>query len=207
MKPIASLALAAFLLSSVFANEPAAAGVTLVVEFIELDKGTLTERLLDHEFETDATDLRHEIQELVRNEEATVVGTAIVHTRSGQRAKTESILEVIYPTEAEKDRPAAFETRNVGITLEVDPQVGPDGQIIDVNLVPELVEHVDDVEHGPTAEGVPVKMPLFHTAKLTTSVSVPNGRYVLLGTTNLFEPADPNRKDPIVLVFLRASAH
>src|SRR5437588_2055342 len=36
--------------------------------------------------------------------------------------------------------PTAFETRNTGVTLEVEPVVGPDGVTIDLNLVPQVVE-------------------------------------------------------------------
>ena len=36
--------------------------------------------------------------------------------------------------------PTAFETRNTGVTLEVEPVVGPDGITIDLNLVPQVVE-------------------------------------------------------------------
>ena len=36
--------------------------------------------------------------------------------------------------------PSSFETRNTGVTLEVEPVVGPDGDTIDLNLVPKVVE-------------------------------------------------------------------
>jgi hypothetical protein len=183
------------------------ASITLVVEFIELEQAELTELCIEHDFTTDATDIRVTLQEMIDDDDATVVSTAILHTRSGQRAKTESIREVIYTSEVSEEHPVKFETRNVGMTLEVDPVVSADGKTIDVNLVPELTEHVDDVELGPTASGVPVNAPIFHTAKVTTSVTVPNGRYVLVGSTKLHEPAHPLREHPIVLIFLRATAH
>ncbi|MEM8952958.1 MAG: hypothetical protein AAGD22_02290 [Verrucomicrobiota bacterium] len=153
-----------------------ASGVTLVVEFIELEQSNLTELCLNYDFDSDATNLRVALQEMIDEDDATVAATAIVHTRSGQRAKTEAIEEFIYTNEIEESHPTGFETRNVGLTLEVDPVVSNDGKEIDVNLVPELTQHLDEVELGPTASGVPIKAPRFHTAKITTSVTVSNGR-------------------------------
>ncbi|MEM7146388.1 MAG: hypothetical protein AAF591_14730 [Verrucomicrobiota bacterium] len=189
------------------APKPHSTGITLIVEFIELEQGDLTELCLNHDFTTDATDLRVSLQEMIDDDDATVAATAILHTRSGQRAKTEAIEEIIYTNEIDESHPTGFETRNVGLTLEVDPVVSADGKQIDVNLVPELTQHVDDIELGPTSAGVPVKAPIFHTAKITTSVTVSNGRYALLGSTQLAEPANPYFENPIVLVLLRATAH
>ena len=63
------------------------------------------------------------IEKMLERGEATLVTTLSVIARSGQRARTSDIYEVIYPTEVdwhEKDKvviPAAFETRNVGTIL------------------------------------------------------------------------------------------
>ena len=103
-----------------------------------------------------------QIQKMIAAGEATLVGWPEVVTKSGQRAVTEDIQEVRYPTEFDGPQPAkipgsetqaqkpappqsarggapvptAFETRNIGATLEVEPVVGPDGKTIDVNIVP-----------------------------------------------------------------------
>src|SRR5438552_12063984 len=44
--------------------------------------------------------------------------------------------------------PTAFETRNTGVTLEVEPVVGPDGVTIDLNLVPQVVEFEGLINYG-----------------------------------------------------------
>ncbi len=44
--------------------------------------------------------------------------------------------------------PTAFETRNTGVTLEVEPVVGPDGYTIDLNLVPQVVEFEGFINYG-----------------------------------------------------------
>ena len=100
--------------------------------------------------------------------------------------------------------PTAFETRNTGVTLEVEPVVGPDGVTIDLNLVPQVVEFEGFINYGSpilapsssflsTATGgiltsppsviTPnvINQPIFSTRKVTTSVSVYDGATVVLG--------------------------
>ena len=94
--------------------------------------------------------------------------------------------------------PTAFETRNTGVTLEVEPVVGPDGQTIDLNLVPQVVEFEGFINYGspiqtvqPTLLGLSaqtvvltpniINQPIFSTRKVTTSVSVWDGQTVVLG--------------------------
>ena len=93
--------------------------------------------------------------------------------------------------------PTAFETRNTGVTLEVEPVVGPDGVTIDLNLVPQVVEFEGFINYGSpiqttntNALGVStvnvltpniINQPIFSSRKVTTSVSVWDGQTVVLG--------------------------
>ena len=94
--------------------------------------------------------------------------------------------------------PTAFETRNTGVTLEVEPVVGPDGYTIDLNLVPQVVEFEGFINYGsPITSTVTnpitgvstqnvitpnvINQPIFSTRKVTTSVSVYDGSTVVLG--------------------------
>ncbi|MDQ6624443.1 MAG: type II and III secretion system protein [Verrucomicrobiota bacterium] len=93
--------------------------------------------------------------------------------------------------------PTAFETRNTGVTLEVEPVVGPDGVTIDLNLVPQVVEFEGFINYGSPIQttstnilGVTqvniltpniINQPVFSTRKVTTSVSVWDGQTVVLG--------------------------
>lgn len=93
--------------------------------------------------------------------------------------------------------PTAFETRNTGITLEVEPVVGPDGYTIDLNLVPQVVEFDGFINYGSpiTSSGISllgipqttvltpnvINQPVFSTRKITTSVSIWDGQTVVLG--------------------------
>jgi general secretion pathway protein D len=100
--------------------------------------------------------------------------------------------------------PTAFETRNTGVTLEVEPVVGPDGVTIDLNLVPQVVEFEGFINYGspilspqssffntvtggiiaaPQSVITPnvINQPIFSTRKVTTSVSVWDGQTIVLG--------------------------
>ena len=54
--------------------------------------------------------------------------------------------------------PTAFETRNLGVTLEVEPIIGPDGYTIDLNLSPEVVEFDGFINYGSPIIG-PILQP------------------------------------------------
>ncbi len=96
--------------------------------------------------------------------------------------------------------PTAFETRNLGVTLEVEPIIGPDGYTIDLNLSPEVVEFDGFINYGspilgPILRPLPapgviastvltpnvINQPIFSTRKVTTSVSIWDGQTVALG--------------------------
>ncbi|PYL03275.1 MAG: type II and III secretion system protein [Verrucomicrobia bacterium] len=152
-----------------------------------------------------------------------------VTTKSGQRAVIEIVREFRYPTQFQPPQipqtvgntgtgvaagstsvpitpttPTAFETRNTGVTLEVEPVIGPDGVTIDLNLVPQVVEFEGFINYGSpifassssffnsltgglvtsppsllTANVI--NQPIFSTRKVTTSVSVYDGSTVVLG--------------------------
>lgn len=153
-----------------------------------------------------------------------------VTTKSGQRAVIEIVREFRYPTQFEPPQipqtvgstaglaagaatipitpttPTAFETRNTGVTLEVEPVVGPDGITIDLNLVPQVVEFEGFINYGSPILAPPsavlsalgtvvpglsqservltpnvINQPVFSSRKVTTSVSVWDGQTVVLG--------------------------
>src|SRR5207245_10901290 len=100
-----------------------------------------------------------------------------VTTKSGQRAVIEIVREFRYPVTFTPPQvpslscgtttinatvpvvvtpttPQTFETRNIGVTLEVEPVVGPDGITIDLNLVPQVVEFEGFINYGSAIFGV-----------------------------------------------------
>jgi general secretion pathway protein D len=152
-----------------------------------------------------------------------------VTTKSGQKAIFRSVREFPYPSEfnppeppppntndgvisvgfgdittqgiVTPSTPTAFEKRNLGVTLEVEPIVGPDGYTIDLSLSPEVVDFDGFINYGSPilgAQGVfiggipvaiqntvitpnVVNQPIFSTRKVTTSVSIWDGQTVALG--------------------------
>ncbi|MEM9281480.1 MAG: hypothetical protein AAGA96_06625 [Verrucomicrobiota bacterium] len=204
-------------------NRPLPSGLIIIAEFIEVDHVDFSDWLLENPITTDATPLRKEVQGWVKAGRGKVVATAAIHARSGQRAKTEAIHEWVYPTEYDPPQisaeggdaaegknvtpasPTAFETRNVGVTLEVDPVIGADMQVIDLNLAPEIVMADENSTHGSSLGGVEstVEMPRFMTSKITTQVSVRPGDYSFLGTSRLGKTQLPDSEDPILLLFVR----
>lgn len=203
------------------------------VEWIEVDAETATELLMDEDptqpaaiRSSNAGPLRQTLQQSIDKGKATLVESVMVTARSGQRAKAESIHEYIYPTEydagsfvhSEKalgtatkqiaPQAQAFETRNLGVTLEVDPIIGADERTIDLNLAPEIV-YITGKEswgkHKADGSEVEVLMPSFYTVKTTTQVALIAGEYLLMSVQsprNLETGmTDPERK---ILVFVKA---
>lgn len=93
--------------------------------------------------------------------------------------------------------PTAFETRDLGVTMEVEPVIGPDNYTIDLNLSPEVVEFDGFINYGSPILGAVfvlpasivstvitsnvINQPIFSTRKVTTSVSIWDGQTVALG--------------------------
>ncbi len=165
-----------------------------------------------------------------------------VMARSGQRAKIEVIREFIYPTEYDPPEipnnfgslgtfttggtvagggfpvtpatPTAFETRNTGVTLEVDPVLGADEFTIDLNLAPEVVEFDGFINYGSpiqttsiNAFGITepvvitenrIEMPIFNTRKVTTQVTIWDGQTVALGGLIREDVQDVEDKIPVM---------
>src|SRR5262249_13548832 len=101
-----------------------------------------------------------------------------VTTKSGQRAIIEVIRELRYPstftpptvpaislpsggttttsviTAVTPTTPQNWETRNTGVTLEVEPVVGGDGTTVDLNLIPQVVEFEGFINYGSPIFGI-----------------------------------------------------
>jgi hypothetical protein len=155
------------------------------------------------------------LREEVGKAGARVVEEKVVRIRTGQRSKVESIQEVRYPTtfdqpsEAAFSCPAAFETRNIGITVEVDPVLSPAGGVLDLNLAAEFSSFWGyDVLHRILVEGEwkpNVTMPAFYTMQPTTQLSLPVDVPVLVAVMSPPDEkgwTDPSRK---VLLFVKFS--
>jgi len=157
-----------------------------------------------------------------------------VITRSGQSATIHSIQEFIYPTEYEPPElpnqinqgfafnnqgqlagaggvnfatpatPTAFETTTLGCTLEVLPQIGEDGNIVEVAIKPEIRQFDGFIDYGTPINGGStttafnllgavsggnfgqitqnsILMPVFSTIRGNTTLTIRDGQTVVLG--------------------------
>jgi len=88
--------------------------------------------------------------------------------------------------------PTAFETRNLGPTLEIEPRVSPKGDIIYLNLVAQRVEllNFDSFDAARTAEGkvVQIEQPRFFTSKATENIALQTGHRQLIAVHLLTKP-------------------
>src|SRR5882724_10037512 len=124
-----------------------------------------------------------------------------VTTKSGQRAIVEVVREFRYPSTFTPPQvpsissstgttliggattvpvvvtpttPQTWETRNTGVTLEVEPVVGEDARTIDLNLIPQVVEFEGFINYGSpinavgvsTMAGISVSRPVELTANV-----------------------------------------
>jgi general secretion pathway protein D len=165
-----------------------------------------------------------------------------VTTKSGQRAIIEVVREFRYPKTYTPPQvpsigtttttgsqvvpvvvtpttPQDWETRNTGVTLEVEPVVGGDTTTIDLNLVPQVVEFEGFINYGSPifavgvstvstrgiSTSIPVLLtqnvinqPVFSTRKVTTSVSVWDGQTVVLGGLMREDVQKVEDKTPII---------
>jgi type II secretory pathway component GspD/PulD (secretin)/tetratricopeptide (TPR) repeat protein len=164
-----------------------------------------------------------------------------VTTKSGQRAIIEVVREFRYPKTYTQPQvpqigsttggnnnvvpvvvtpttPQDWETRNTGVTLEVEPVVGEDATTIDLNLVPQVVEFEGFINYGSPINAVGVNtvggvistsvpvlltenvinQPVFSTRKVTTSVSVYDGQTVVLGGLMREDVQKTEDKTPII---------
>ena len=180
--------------------------------------------LFENRIDTDGTALRHWVQKKIKADEAAIIESAMVTAKSGLRAICESVTEYTYPTEY--DPPAvsekvklsgqteapvtppnatAFETRNVGTTLEVDPFLDADNVTVDLNFAPEVVA-LDGHSVWPNEEldeMFQMRMPTFYTMRITTQVTVMDGRYTFLGTARPRVARVEGVAEPVALAFVR----
>lgn len=150
-----------------------------------------------------------------------------ITARSGEKATIEIIREFIYPTEYDPPElqqggnnfngggvpgpgggavqafpvvpanPTAFETRNTGVTLEIEPTIGENDFMINLRFVPEIVEFEGFINYGSPIQtagtdalGNPVsvvitenriEMPVFATRRVNSALTIYDGYTVAIG--------------------------
>jgi hypothetical protein len=208
------------------ANQAQPKQFRISLQLIEVPHPVLTE-LLGGE-ETGGPALHGKCLALAKEGRAKILDSSMVICRSGQRASLETIREEIYPTEASNEgldavRPPVtpkllsrpfdgifggnFETRNTGATFEVEATTGLESRVIDLRFVHEFITPVrletwmeDRDQFGDAS----IRMPVFGTWRVHTSLSVVPGKFELASVIS------PRPKAPVpavsrkILVFVRA---
>ncbi len=158
-----------------------------------------------------------------------------ITTQSGQQATIKVVTEYIYPTEFETEgigggnnnaaagnnqnnaggnvgavvTPGSFETREVGVILEVMPEVSPEGQMINLTLSPEVVSEPEwrnfgseytsyDPNGNPVTQELNMEQPFFHTRSLRTNLLIYNGATVVMGGMITEVRTDVDDKVPLL---------
>ncbi len=153
------------------------------------------------------------LQALSQHGNADLLSAPRITTKTGVNAQIQVVREIIYPTEFEVTQPTvqsqgdlvtpptvtpgSFETREIGVILNVTPTVGPDGYTIDLTLVPEVAELVDWIQYGSeftlesagtvAARGSSrtfrynIPQPVFSSRNATTSIIIWDGQTVVMG--------------------------
>ena len=146
-----------------------------------------------------------------------------ITARSGQKATIEVIREFIYPTEYDPPQlpqasnngggvfggggggvgiatpatPTAFETKNTGVTLEIEPTIGENDFVIDLRFLPEIVEFEGFINYGSPIQSPStdilgnsvnavitenrIEMPVFSKRSVNTSLTIYDGYTVAVG--------------------------
>ncbi len=168
-----------------------------------------------------------------------------VLTKSGNRATIQVVREFRYPTQFDPPQipqtvgtqgftpvtpttPSGFETRNLGVELEVEPTIGPDGMTIDLNLSPRVTEFDGFINYGSpiytTATNAQtsidalgflvsadtgnsaqvlvsentINQPVFSVRQVTTMVTIYDGQTVVLGGLMREDVQKVEDKTPII---------
>ena len=148
-----------------------------------------------------------ELMNLYAGPDKKILYSQSVVSMSGINAVTESVDEIIYPTEFDasigedpvrtlKPRvpvemvvPGGFDTRQIGAILNVTPTINNDSETATLALLPEIAELVDWQYYGyhaqpppdaPVVPGSHMPQPVFRSNNITTTVQLRDGSTLVL---------------------------
>ncbi len=209
-----------------------AAGLVQVeVEWIELPHEHFTELIAEGGAKR-GEEFRARVGKLMRENLAKSLEVQIVTGASGEKLSSGSCKELIFPTEYQQRvmidppppmeipvpelrddyhrifTPTAFETREIGSLLEIEPMVSRDSNHIQMVIEPQLTWHTGNtvwLEHKNGAGNVSkIQMPEIYSLKFHTALRLKPGSCILaaaLSPKDAEGTADMSRK---VLVFVKA---
>ena len=205
--------------------EPPPANIRVLLQLIELPHPALTELMAGPD--TSGKTLHATAMALVKAGQAKVLESAILTTKEGLKASVVSYREVIYATEYEKPElgcgggyhnlapadffanrsPSAWDTRNVGVTVEVIPSIADDGRRIALELNPEISEQTGEQIWnswlGPHGH-YDIRMPDFRALRSKLDLNLVSGVFEMAAVLSPAPTAPAPAVLRKVLVFVRA---
>ena len=150
-----------------------------------------------------------------------------ITTKSGEEAQIKVVTEYIYPSDYTVEpgvpptvtaaggattlgtppvvTPAEFETREVGVIMNVLPEVTPDSQMISLTMSPEVVTEPEWRNFGQTfldaagnLQSIPIEQPFFNSRSISTSILIYNGATVVMGGMITEEREQVNDQIPVL---------
>jgi hypothetical protein len=191
--------------------------IRIQFEWIETNLDDLHALLSGEDTALDGRVMRKTLDQWIAEDRAAVVRSAMVNARSGQRAKVEAVEAVIFASQftvplASADGslrarpvPDSSETRNVGVTVELDPVLDEERRFVEVTMVAEIISLTGYRTFGKDI--AEVELPEFHSMSTTTRLSLRNHEPRLVGT---FQPPASMRTrgkegaQPRLLLFVTA---
>ncbi|MFT4550433.1 MAG: hypothetical protein ACI8XO_002755 [Verrucomicrobiales bacterium] len=194
-------------------------------EWIELEHRQANQLVRRYAGNLSAAKLRAELGRRIEANSAKLLHSAYLISKFGQRAKSEAVDEIIYPTEYDppeipsqiengtraetlKVIPAnatAFDVRNAGTTVELEPLLSTDQKFISLRLASEIVRHLGDRSAGGDPKIAPesiavIKQPAFYTMSTDTQLTIKVGDFALAA---MFTP--PGKTGKRILLLIRAT--
>jgi len=208
------------------ANQDPPAIIRAYMQLIEVPHATFTALMNGKDNAGPALHAR--VLGMTKSGKAKLVETSLITTRSGQRATIESVREEIYPTDyglpsfggpvilwknpftfprGGQATPTAYETRNTGTTLLVEPSANQESKTIDLHFNPEIVDPLGLTTWSESRDrwgDNSCRMPEFETWKTNCSITLKSGRIELV---TVFSPKPADEQSTTtrkILCFVRA---
>ncbi|HWB05664.1 MAG TPA: hypothetical protein VG796_21775 [Verrucomicrobiales bacterium] len=199
--------------------------ITVLAEWIETDTAIASDLLTKISSVSEGIEIRAALDPMLADGRASLLESALVQVRNGQRSTVESITEYPYPTvfdpptganpapakkppeaaAAPSPAPDTFTYRNLGTTLQAEANINDSGSVIDLNIAPELVFNAGtDTSSGGTSTRTQQR---FQTLKSISQILLIPNEPALLGTFDaplLDGKALPDASSRKLLLFVRA---
>lgn len=101
--------------------------------------------------------------------------------------------------------PTSFETRNLGVTLEIEAT--HHGQLIDLRIAPEIGNHLGLhtwLEHKDQWGDASIRTPVFETLRTSTGVTLEDGKFGMLGVLTPMKPEGGLMTERKLMLFVKA---